>query len=419
MLRIRLLSLILCTILFHAPGFGAPSSSATLKPEEGYLSATRYLNRYFGLSFAIPKELDLLPVPVDHVQGTTRWLLGLRNIEETPPVTVIITAEPQTKKDPVSVLRSEFTELPAKPKPVTIGGQNFWKAASSRKEDAPLKQTVAYAGVVRDYLIKIILTAQGVVPESLITAVEGASFVAPEAVAAARTSDMVEYAGPALPELGKPTDAIATLAPGSTDARRYRNDTLGIDFAIPPGLNAHPLNTAFESAQEQMLGSDGANAMEHKIDHTCSRTLLVADDGTQPKNGHVSPTVMLTVLDRLCVGGVRFPRSVSDTREIKLVAAILADRIRSVHAGTEMKGRVYSLRGHIMLNLSGSLYGTEPGTGLRIPNRVRLIATELNGYWVLWAFLAPDKANLDRITNTSVSFYPQREAGRQVEPANE
>jgi hypothetical protein len=70
-----------------------------------------------------------------------------------------------------------------------------------------------------------------------------------------------------------------------------------------------------------------------------------------------------------------------------------------------MNGRVYRSDGHVLLNLSGLLYGTEPATGLKIPNRIRMLATEMNGYVVVWTFVAPDMPTLDRVSNSSIRFY--------------
>jgi len=407
----RLTSVVLSAALVAAPSLRASASSASVKPEDGYLAPGRYLSRYFGLSLLFPGELKLMPAPIPQVQGSTRWLLGLQTTAGNAS-SLLITAAPRTNrdKDVVASLRADFTDLPDKHKPVTIGGQSFWKVVTPRQPDPQQPQIVEYAGGVRDYLLKIRLaTNSGAVPEALTAAIEHASFLAPDAVNAARTSDMIDYAGPALPELGKPTEAIARLDPGIIDGRRYRNNSLGIDFVVPEGLQVHNLGALqAETTSGEIWGTDGAASVEHHVGETCTRPLLVADAGTRPSSGHISPTVMLVAVDRLCVGGVRFPASVSDTASVKLVAGLMAQRVRAAHSGSEMKGRVYSLEGHIMLNLTGVLYGTESGTGLRVPNRIRMIATEIGQYWLIWTFVAPDTVALDRLSSTSVQFYPAR-----------
>jgi hypothetical protein len=401
------------TFFAIANAIGTFALSAPVKVEDGYLSQTRYLSRYFGLAITFRKELNPTPTPVSQVQGSTRWLLGVQTLVDKTSSNILITATVATKKDTVSELRSDFTEMSEKPKSVTIGGQSFWKATVPHKPDPQQPQTVEYAGMVLDRVIKIrIMTSAGVVPDALTAAIEGASFLAPDAVAAARTSDMAEYEGPALPELGKPTDAIAKLDAGASDGRRYRNDVLGLDFVIPEGLKVHrdtELQREIESGHDRVWGDDRRAAFEHQVAQACTRPLLYAEGSAHPRDAHVSPIVMITAVDHLCMGGVRFPTSTANTGDINLVAQMLARQIRTAHSGSQMKGRVYSLEGHVMLNLSGLLYGTEPATGLRVPNHIRLVATELSGYWVIWTFIAPDTTVLDRLSNSSVRFFPGRD----------
>ena len=382
------------------------SAPATVKPEDGYLSPTRYLNSYFGLSLTFPADPELVPALLSEVQGNTRWLLAARTMSTSPAALLVVTAGPHGKKDAASILRADFTDLEDKPRPVTIGGQSFMRVAVPRKPEMQQSQTVEYAGIVQDYVLRIrISTTSGEVPAALTEAIEKADFLAPEAIAGARTADMTDYEGPALPELGKPTDAISRLEAGAIDATHYRNDTLGIDFAIPQGLKPVPPGTLDEVSEPGQDKSRGrATAMEAQVSQTCTRRLLFAEQDAHRADGHLGPAVTLRAIDRLCMGGVRFPSSTSDTRDVRLVAGLLAERLHTPHSN-DMRGRVYTLEGHVMLNVTGVYYGTDSGTGLRIANRVRLIATELARYWVLWTFIAPDTAALDRVANTSVRFY--------------
>ena len=379
-----------------------PASAQSLKPEDAYLSSQRSLNRYFGVSLEIPVDLKLSPTPLPLAQGAKRWLLALRAGSGVHMVMVMMVASTAPKKGHVAgALRSDFGDTwpePGKAVRLEIGGQPFWKISDPAKPETDTANTIEYGGIVRDYLLTIrIHTDDGPIPDGFTDMVEHAAFVSPADVAARKTADMVAYAGPALPELGQPTPAIAALAAGTTTGRVYRNDALGISYHVPDGLEpASPLDVK----EPQAWGGDTDPARARQIAVTCTRPLFVADDSTHPHDGHVAASAMITAIDPLCLQGARFPDSASDNAETEAIARALAEQVRLGRPGSSLSGRVYSVDNKVFLTLAGTVYGTDPGTGLKIPNRLRIIATQLSGYVVVWTFMAPDTATLERLATT-------------------
>lgn len=404
-----ILSILVAAIAFAVPACRA--SAPPLKPEDAYLSPERYLNRYFGLSMDIPRDLNLAPIPVPKFQGEQRWLLALRAGAKSHAVTVTITASAPPKNGKVaSALRSEFEADypgPGKAERVEIGGETFWRFFMPAKPETDSANIVEYGGIVRDYLITFrIATKVGSVPDGFTAMIESATFVPPAEIAAQRTADMVPYAGPALPELGQPTSAIAPLDPGTLSGRDYRNNFLGIGYRIPDDLQPQPVSQpGTVPARFQAWGGDTDPKTAEQIAQTCTRPLLVADDGKSHTDGHVSPAVMITAIDPLCLQGAHFPASPSDERSAQSLAEALAEQVRLGRPGSTMTAGLYRAGDHMFLKLSGRFYGTERASGLRIPNQLRMIATELDGYIVAWTFVAPDTATVDRLAGNPVRFY--------------
>lgn len=409
----RTLSIIVLAIAFAVGG--SVASAQAVKPEDGYLSPERYLNRYFGLSLDIPAQLNLVPIPVPEVQGAKRWLLALQAGAKSHAVTVTITASAPPKKGKVApALRADFGEdfpytQPSKAARVEIGGQKFWKMSVPATPETDTANVTEYGGVVRDYLLTIrIATEAGPLPDGFQQMIESASFVPESQVPVQRTAEMFQYAGPALPELGPPTPAIARLQPGVTDGRTYRNDVLGIAYNIPNGLRAEPaqLDGAGLSARLAAWGGDGDPKMAQQIANTCTKPLLVADAGQRQNDGHVTPSVMITAIDPACLQGAHFPASSADKQAVQSLAESLGRQVRLGRPGSTMKGEIYRAGDRIFLSLTGVFYGTEPGTGLRIPNRLRMIATQLDAYVVVWTFVAPDRETVERLASNPVHFFP-------------
>src|SRR5271157_2423417 len=70
-MKVGICSAILCSVLScplslsgqASPSTSTPAAAQDLYPDQGYLSATRYANRYFGLAFDLPSDVQLQPVP--------------------------------------------------------------------------------------------------------------------------------------------------------------------------------------------------------------------------------------------------------------------------------------------------------------------------------------------------------------------
>src|SRR5271167_3599959 len=59
-----LCSVLSCPLLLAGQGSrSVPGAAQELYPDQGYLSATRYANRYFGFAFDLPADVHLQPVP--------------------------------------------------------------------------------------------------------------------------------------------------------------------------------------------------------------------------------------------------------------------------------------------------------------------------------------------------------------------
>ena len=408
-------------LLVAVQASGAPPG---VQPQDGYLSSDRYLSRFFGLSIVFPKELSLQPLRMAEEQGNVRWLLGLETAADQPPCRILITAtEAPQKGKPGDWLREEMERQNRevdKLRAIKIGGVAFWRAEVKPRLGEEQVGSVEYMGGIEGYELRIRLGGDlGANLDALRSALEAATFLDSAEIPTKAPSGMAAYTGPAYPDLSYPTEAIAALKPGTVEGRSYKNPALGLNFQIPDGLQPRGeemLQRDIETGHERIWENTRHARLEHDVAMACSRPLLLADEGRESSDGHAVAAVMMTALDPACLGGIHFPKSVQDGPALQMAAVAVSGQLLSKHTLNQTQGKAYARRGHIFLNVTGTFYRPEPDTKLRVVNFVRVISTELNGYWVIWAFVAPDKGSLDRLSNVQLSFYPPVGGSSKTQP---
>ena len=398
----------------------AGAAPAQVQPQDGYLSSERYVSRFFGFSIVFPKALFLQPLRLAVVQGNVRWLLGLQTGPEQPACSIVITATPAPENGkPSEWLRAEMKgknrEIDTL-REIELGGVAFWRAELKPQLGEVEAGLTEYVGAVQGYELTIRLAGvPGDTLDSLRSALEAATFLDKAAIPERPGDGLATYAGPAYPDLSHPTEAIAALRPGVVEGRSYKNEALGLDFEIPDGLEPRGkdlLQRDIETGREKAWGETPHARLEHEVAMACSRPLLLADEGRESSDGHAVAAVMMTALDPLCLAGIHFPKSIQDGPALQMAAVAVSGQLLSRHTLNQTQGKAYSRRGHIFLSVTGVFYRPEPDTKLRVANFVRVVTTELNGYWVSWAFVAPDKSSLERISNTRIWFQPPERSSK-------
>jgi hypothetical protein len=162
-----------------------------------------------------------------------------------------------------------------------------------------------------------------------------------------------------------------------------------------------------EAGHQFAWGDSPSAAREHTAFQQCARVLLMATkypEGT--KTDGYNPLVVVIAVDSACSPGAHFPSSIDDHDAIKEAARQLV----RVFAGTPFvsKGnnsvRALVVQGHVMLDISGSFQVNPTGSTAPLDIYTSMDITQLNGYWVSWAFASGSQSGLQEMKNTRVAF---------------
>src|SRR5271157_2026175 len=110
-----LYSLLSCPLLLGGqapPSTSMPASAQDLYPDQGYLSATRYANRYFGFAFDLPADVQLQPVPQPVARDGRIQMLQLAGPPPAYAAVSIVAFPPRSKTavDAKAILRKALDQ---------------------------------------------------------------------------------------------------------------------------------------------------------------------------------------------------------------------------------------------------------------------------------------------------------------------
>src|SRR5271157_2851721 len=417
-----LYSLLSCPLLLGGqapPSTSMPASAQDLCPDQGYLSATRYANRYFGFAFDLPADVQLQPIPQPVARDSRIQLLQLAG---PPPAyaTVSIVAFPlrgKTAPDAKSILHKALEQelfygveqLHGLSK-ISLSGHLFYFYETRRGAD----QHMALATDLDGYavLAKLAANNEKTVKE-LETSFQHLTFLAPAQVRAYAGADAQEYEGPAISS-HRLAKLLADPPANHIDAGKlsgglYENQGLGFSYRIPPGWTLESegaVQPAIERSRKRDDLQAWMGASERELMKVCNRTLLSAWAKRPGADGELTyddfGEVTVTAASASCFPGIRFPATSDDRQAVKdfllqfgLTHPVLSDM---------RDARAFTSGGSVVVFVRGTVAFQVPGDALSRRLSVAMAVTSRRGYFLTWFFAAPHDSELRELLDEKVSF---------------
>ena len=412
-----------CPLLLSGQASPSPSTiPQDLYPDQGYLSATRYANRYFGFAFDLPADVQLQPIPQPVARDTRIQVLQLGG---PPPAyaTVAIVAFPlrgKTAPDAKAILHKAFEQelfhgveqLHGLSK-ISLSGHLFYFYETRRGAD----QHMALATDLDGYAVLATLAANNEkTVKELEMAFQHLAFLAPAQVRAYAGADAEEYEGPAISshELAKLlTDPPANhMDAGKFSGHLYENRGLGFRYRIPSGWTLES-EGAVQPAVERSRKRDDLQAWmgasERDLMKVCNRTLLSAWAKRPGADGELTyddfGEVTVTAASASCFPGIRFPARSDDRQAIKdfvlqfgLTHPILSDM---------RDAKAFTSGGTVVVFLHGTVGFQVPGDALSRRLSIAMAITSRRGCFLTWFFAAAHDSELRELLDEKVSFDPE------------
>ena len=418
-----------------------PKAVPDIYPDQGFLSATRYVNRYFGFGFDIPVDLGLVPVPQPVPRDGRIQLLQLGG---PPPAYALISivAFPlhgRLALDAKGILRQALDqelntgveELHGLSKTL-VAGHVFYTYETRRGGD----QHLAMAFNLEGHAVVVTLGAtSGKVVKELEDSLEHATFVTPSKSRELAGADAEEYDGPAVSAHRlaqfKSDPPANHIDPGKISGRLYENQGLGFGYPIPPGwtLEEHgAIQPAIERSQRQDFETLWTESSEHDLMKVCNRTLFSAWATRPAADGQLSyddfGEITVSAVPATCFPGVRFPTSPADHRAVQ--DFLLQLRLTHPVLQTMRDIRAFSSGGNVFVLLHGSVGFKVPDDLLSRRLSVAMSITERRGYILTWFFAAPHDSELRELLDAKITFHNgpplaasvTKPGGGEAEPAN-
>ncbi len=401
------------------PGTSAPPPAQEIYPDQGYLSSTRYVNRYFGFVFDFPADVQLEPVPRPVARDGRIQLLQLAG---PPPAYAAVSIfafplRPKTATDAKTILRKALDqelfvgveELHGLSK-ITLAGHLFYFYETRRGAE----QHMALAANLEGYAVLAFLAAntEKTVKE-LELAFQHLTFVAPSKVRESAGRDAQEYEGPSISthrlaqlQADPPANHIDT---GKLSGNTYENQGLGFSYRIPPGWTLEPegaVQPAIERSRSRDLENPWMGAGERELMKACSRTLFSAWAKRPEADGQLSyddfGEVTVAAASTACFPGMRFPVASTDRHAIQdflLQFGLTHPVLRDMR-----DARAFTAGGTVVVYLHGTVAFQIPGDELSRRLSIALAVTSRRGYLLTLFFAAPHDSELKELLEEKIAF---------------
>jgi hypothetical protein len=422
-----ILSSLLCSVLScpvllsrQAPEAAAtPATAQQVYPDQGYLSPTRYANRYFGFVFDLPADAQLEPLPQRVARDGRIQTLQLAG---PPPAYAVVTivAFPSRGKpslDAKAILHKALEqellygveELHGLSK-TTLAGHLFFFYETRRGGD----QHMALSSNLEGYAVVVTLAAgKETTLKELEACFQHLTFIAPAKAREVAGPDAQEYEGPALSshrlaqlQADPPANHIDT---GELSGNVYENRGLGFKYRIPPGWTLEAegaVQPAIERSRKRNYEDPWMGAGERELMRVCSRTLFSAWAKRPVADGRLSyddfGEVTVSAASTACFPGMKFPANMTDRRAIQdfllqlsLTHPIVRD-LRDVKAFTS--------GGNLVVFLHGTIAFQVPDDELSRRLSVAMAVTSRRGHLLTWFFAAPHESELRELLDEQVAF---------------
>ena len=429
-----ILSVLLCSILTcplwmsgQAPQAASPPAAQEVYPDQGYLSAARYVSRYFGLAFDLPPGVRLDPVPEPVARDGRVQMLQLVG---PPPAyaMVSIVAFPSRAKslDAKAILQKALEQerfhgaeqLRGLSK-TALAGHLFYFYETRRGAD----QHIELASNLEGYAVVVTLAAgnEATVKE-LESYFQHVTFVTPTKVREAAGPDAEEYEGPALSphrlaqfQADPPANHIDA---GKLSGSLYENHELGFSYRIPPGWTLEAegaVQPAIERSRSRNYEDPSMGAGEREVMKVCSRTLFSAWAKRPRADGQLSyddfGEVTVSAASTACFPGMKFPASKNDRQtahDFLLQFGLTHPVVRDMR-----DAKVFTSGGNVVVFLHGAVGFQVPDDELSRRLSIAMAVTSRHGYLLTWFFAAPHDSELRPLLDELLAFEaepPSREA---------
>lgn len=400
------------------------ANPASVTPESGFISPSKYTNAFFGFSLPLPQDSPLrefsFPFKGD---SPSHFLFGLQSQKVSTGffgANVKLTAFTVTAKQSNSASPEEARIAASGPKghgvtEIEIGGKKFWKSESHQKLPAGKMQSVGFAIALKGYVLQFnIESFDEKLTNQLQHSIETITFFDPVEAAEVAGATSRRY-NPAASPSGNVADVpastrIGQLNAGVVSGNTYTNDALGFAYQFPLGWVINDKATqdrTMETGHQFAWGNSPSAAREHEAFQRCARVLLfVTKNAEGTRTEGLNPLIVVIAADSACFPGVHFPTSVDDRDAIKQAAQQF---VRSF-AGTPFvaKGHnsvdAFTVQGHLMLDISASFSVSPPGHNAPLDIFTSLNFTEAKDYWVAWGFMSGSQAGLQELKDTKIKF---------------
>jgi hypothetical protein len=410
-------------------------------PDQGYLSPTRYVSRYFGFAFDLPPNAQLAPVPQAVGRDGRVQILQLGG---PPPAyaTVSIVAFPSRMKSPPdskTILRKALDqelykgveELHGLSK-TTLAGHLFYFFETRRGAD----QHMALACNLEGYVVVVMLAANNEkTVKELETSFQHLTFIAPAKLHEFSGADATEYEGPAISshhlallQADPPANHIDV---GSVTRNVYENPGLGFSYRIPSGWTLEgegAVQPAIERSHRKTYDDPWMGAGERELMKVCSRTLFSVWAKRPAADGQLSyddfGEVTVSATSMACFPGVKLPNS-TDRRAIQ--DFLLQLRLTHPILENMRDAKAFTSGGNLVIFLHGTVAFQVPGDELSRRLSIAMTVTSRRGYLLTWFFAAPHDSELKDLLEERLAFDPEppsqeasttKPGGANITPAN-
>jgi hypothetical protein len=420
LLSVVLGSCLSCPLLLSAQAPQATPAAQQVYPDQGYLSPTRYINRYFGFAFDFPPDVKLEPVPQPVARDGRIQMLQLAGPPpEYPSVSIVafpLRSKP-TVVDAKAILRKGLDqelmygveELHGLSK-TTIAGRQFFFYETRRGGD----QHMALAANLEGYAVLVVVAAGN---EKTVKQLEASfqhlTFIPPAKALEYAGSDAQGYDGPAISphrlaqfEADPPANHIDA---GKFSGNFYENQALGFTYRIPAGWSVQPdgaVLPAIERSRRRNLDDPWLGPGERELLKVCDRNLFSAWAKPAGTDGQLSyddfGEVTVSAASMACFPGMKFPASPPEHQTVKdflLQFGLTHPIVRDMR-----DAKLFTSGGSVIVFLHGTVAFQVPGDELSRRLSIALAVTSRRGYLLTWFFAAPHDSELRELLDEKVAF---------------
>jgi len=418
-----------CPWLLSGQAVPSTPQAEQVYPDQGYLSSSRYTNRYFGFVVDLPPEVKLEPVPQPVARDGRIQMLQLAGPAPEYPLVSIVAFPLRSKPtvvDAKAILRKGLEQelylgveqLHGLSK-TTLGGHQFFFYETRRGGD----QHMALATDLDGYAVLAVVAAgdEKTVKE-LEVSLQRLTFIPPTKAREYAGTDAQEYEGPAISshrlaqfEADPPASHISA---GKFSGNVYENQTLGFAYRIPAGWTLQPdgaVQPAVERSHRRNYDDPWLGPGERELMKVCNRNLFSAWAKAAGADGQLSyddfGEVTVSAAPVACFPGIKFPASSTDRTAIKDFLSQFGLTHPIVRETRD--ARAFTSNGSVVVFLRGTVAFQVPGDELSRRLSIALVVTSRRGYLLTWFFAAPHDSELRELLDEKVAFdveSPSKEA---------